>query len=353
MLVTAPYWRSDIHLAEDLVEEVARIIGYEKIPLTTLRQEMPRQNPEMLLKLKRRVRDILVGFGFQEVVTYSLTNNDVLGKLTPEPHPIEPSPIRLINPMTEEQGVLRTTLRAGLLATLVANRRFEEGGIRLFEVGRVYLAKPTDLPDEPEMLTGILAGDRLGKSWDTGNELVDLYDAKGVAEGLLSGLGAVASFLESNDESLAPGKRADILINGSKVGVLGEVHPKVLANFEITEPAYIFELALSALLSLASAQSVFKPLPRFPSVPRDIALVLDANIAHERVLDIITSFPLVTEVSLFDVYSGKQVPAGKKSLAYHIIFQSPDHTLTDEEADNILERITARLSKELKATLRA
>jgi phenylalanyl-tRNA synthetase beta chain len=257
-----------------------------------------------------------------------------------------------MNPMTEEQSCLRTTLRAGLLAALAANRRFEEGGIKLFELGRIYLRRDVNLPDEPDMLTGVLAGARYDKAWNTPDEVVDFYDAKGVVEGLLTSLGIKVSFIESNDETLASKKQAAVLVNGNPVGVLGEVHPKVLAAFELTEPAYLFELNITSLLPYTAAPVIYQVVPRFPAVPRDIAIVLDANVPHEKVRDVIVNFPLVSQVNLFDVYSGKQVPEGKKSLAYSIVFLSPDHTLTDDEVNGVMERIVARLNKEFGATLR-
>ncbi|GAI84471.1 unnamed protein product, partial [marine sediment metagenome] len=174
--VTAPYWRSDIHLAVDLIEEVARIIGYDKIPATMLSQPLPRQNPEPILNLKQKTGRILTGYGFQEVITYSLTGLEMLNKLLSEPHPLEPMPLHMANPMTTEREYLRPNLRANLLAVFSANRRHEDGGIRLFELGKVYLPRHNDLPDEPEVLGGILSGSRLEKSWQDKDELFDFYD---------------------------------------------------------------------------------------------------------------------------------------------------------------------------------
>jgi len=348
----APYWRSDIHIPEDLVEEVARITGYDKIPPAMLCEALPKQNPEPAFRLKRKLKDALTGYGLQEIVTYALTSEPLLKKVYPESNAVNPSPLYVMNPMTEEQSCLRTTLRAGLLAALAANRRFEEGGIRLFELGRIYLRRDINLPEEPDMLTGVLAGARYDKAWNTSDDVVDFYDAKGVVEGLLTRLGIKVSFIESNDETLATGKQAAVLVNGNPVGVLGEVHPKVLAAFELTEPAYLFELNITSLLPYTAAPVIYQVVPRFPAVPRDIAIVLDANVPHEKVRDVIVNFPLVSQVNLFDVYSGKQVPEGKKSLAYSIVFLSPDHTLTDDEVNGVMERIVARLNKEFGATLR-
>lgn len=353
VLVTAPYWRSDIHLAVDLIEEVARIMGYDSIPTTMLSQPIPRQNSEPIIGLKREVRRCLTGYGFQEVITYSLTSLEMLTKLSPEPHPLEPMPLRVANPMTAEQEYLRPNLRANLLATLSVNRRHEDGGIRLFELGKVYLPRPKDLPDEPEVLCGLLSGPRLEKSWQGGDELLDFFDAKAIAEGLLSQLGVEASFEQCSDKSLHSTKQAAIVIGGNRLGVVGELHPKVLQSFEVAEAAYLFEIDLVALLPFTTGHKMFKPIPRFPAIVRDIALVVDAEIAHQKVLDIIQSFPLVERVTIFDVYFGEQVPQGKKSLAYRITFQSPAHTLTDNEVNKVQQQILDKLSHDLGATLRA
>jgi len=350
--VTAPYWRSDIHQAVDLIEEVARIIGYDEIPATMLAQSVPRQSPEPILGLKQKVRYSLVGYGFQEVITYSLTSLEMLNRLLPEPHPIEPMPLRVANPMTLEQEYLRPNLRANLLAVLSANRRYEDSGIRLFELGKVYLPRPKDLPNEPEMLCGLLSGSRFEKSWHGGDDSFDFYDARGMVEGLLSQLDIDASFDESKDESLHPVKQAAIVIAGNQLGVVGELHSKLLEAFEIPGAAYLFEINLTALLPFSLGHKMFQPISRFPTIVRDIALVVDAGVIHHRVKDIINSFPLVKRVTIFDVYSGEQVPAGKKSLAYSITFQSPTHTLTDEEVNQVQQQILDKLSTELGATLR-
>ncbi len=351
--VTTPYWRSDISLTEDLIEEVARIIGYDEIPATMLSEAVPKQNPEPILKLKQEVRGSLIGYGFQEVITYSLTGLELLNKLLPEPHPLEPAPLRLANPMTADQEYLRPGLRANLLAALAANRRHEEGGIWLFELGKVYLPRPKDLPREPEMLCGILSGSKFGESWHGGNESLDFFDAKGIVEGLLRRLGVEADFKPGQDESLHPTKQAAIVIEDNRLGVLGEVHPKVLDAFEISESVYLFEIDLTALVPFTTGHKLFQPISRFPAIIRDIALVVDSGVTHRQALDIITGFPLVTGVALFDVYAGEQLPADKKSLAYRITFQSPSHTLTDAEVNKVQQQILDKLSKQLGATLRS
>ncbi len=351
--VTAPYWRSDIHLEADLIEEVARIVGYDKIPMTMLSRPLPRQDPEPSLGLKKKVGQSLVGYGFQEVITYSLTSREMLAKVLPGSCSLKALPLRVANPMTADQEYLRTSLRPNLLTALVANRRHEDGAIRLFELGRVYLARHNDLPGEPEVLGGLLSSTGLGKSWPGGDEHFSFFDAKGVVESLLARLGTPASFEESSDDGLRPGAQAAIVVAGDKLGVVGELHPKVAEAFEISGAVYLFEINLTALLPHTIGHKMFQPILRFPAVVRDIALVVDVKVTHQQVVDIIKSFPLVEKVALFDVYTGKQVPAGKKSLAYRLTFQSLTHTLTDKEANQVQQQILAKLSSELGASLRS
>ena len=352
VLVTVPYWRSDIHQVVDLIEEVARIISYDKIPTTMLSQPLPRQNPEPILSLKQEISRSLAGYGFQEVITYSLTSLEMLNKLSPDSHPVGPMPLRVANPMTADQEYLRPNLRPNLLAALSANQKHEDGSIRLFELGKVYLPRPKDLPDEPEVVCGILSGARFEESWRGGDESLDFYDAKGVVEGLLNQLAVEVSFEECHDESLHPSRQAAIVIGGSKLGVVGELHPKVLDAFDISGAVYLFELNVSALLPFTIGHKMFQPIPRFPPVVWDIALVVDAEITNQKVLNIINSFPLVEQATIFDVYTGEQVPPGKKSVAYRIVYQSPTHTLTDEEVNQVQQQILSKLSSELGATLR-
>jgi len=350
LLVTTPYWRSDISLEVDLIEEVARVIGYDSIPTTMLASPLPQQNPEPIIGLRKKVSQVLTGFGFQEVITYSLTNQEVMAKLYR--CPIEPEPIRLANAMTTEQDCLRTSLRGNLLIALATNRRHEDGAIMIFELGRVYLPRGNDLPDEPEVLCGLLSSSGAEKTWHGSKEPLDFFDAKGAVESLLSQLGIEASFEEGKDDGLRPGRQATIVVGGDRLWIVGELHPKVAEAFDITGEVYLFEMDVAALLPHNLGYKTFQPIPRFPAVVRDIALVLDNDVDHRQVVDIIQGFPLVKGVTLFDVYTGKQLPPGKKSLAYRISFQSTEHTLTDEEADKVQQKILKRLSGELGASLR-
>ncbi len=346
--VTVPYWRGDVKLAADLVEEVARIAGYDKIPTTMLSSPLPRQQPEAMMTLRERIRDILIGCGFQEVITYSLTSKEMLDKVAPVP-----PPLRLANPMSREQEYLRTSLRAGLLSTLSYNQKHEEDGIRFFEVSSVYLPREGDLPEEREMLAGVLSGPRLGLSWLGERGPLDYFDAKGTVEALLNGLGARASFEVVEDKGLHPGRRAGILVDGDQVGIIGELHPKVREAFDLSGEVYLFEIEVAKLLPPTLRMPRYQFISRFPAIVRDLAIVVNAQLPSQRAQDIIQGFPLVEQVALFDLYTGQPVPQGQKSLAYRVVFQSPNHTLTEEEVDRVQEGVVDRLCRELGATLRS
>ena len=356
ILVVTPYWRSDIRCSADLVEEVVRIIGYDQVPVTRLSSPLPQQESRLSLRvqrsnLKQRLGNILTGCGFQEILTYSLTSLERLQKISPRLK-LKFTSLKVANPMTKEQEYLRTTLRPGLLTTLVHNQRVEEGSIRLFEIGKIFLPQGNELPQEKEMLCAALSGPELELSWHGNKEQLNFFDAKGVVENLLNQLGLEATFGASDDESLLPGRAANIIIDADKVGIVGNLHPKVAQAFELSDAVYLIEMDIEKLLSKTIKVKQYQPIPRFPSITRDIALVIDKQVSYQQVEDVIRSFPLVKKVTLFDFYRGEQIPEGKKSFAIRIVYQSPEHTLTDEEVNRPHQRIVDRLHQELGATLR-
>ncbi|MDO8490984.1 MAG: phenylalanine--tRNA ligase subunit beta, partial [Dehalococcoidia bacterium] len=347
--VTAPYWRTDIRLPEDLVEEIARIQGYDRIPTTTVSGRVPQYAPQPLLSLKEDVRDILAGCGMQEIINYTLTSLPMLERVG-----ASTEALRLANPMSREQEYLRTSLRGGLLATLAVNQRYEAAGIRLFEIGKAFFPRPGDLPVEREIVVGVLSGPRAAGMWSAGEENLDFFDAKGIVETLLQRLGVSAGFEQADDSFFVGGRCARVVAGAKPLGLLGQVRPETACSFDLAlRPAYVFEIDLGVLLTLAERTRSFRPLPRLPGTIRDLALVLEADIPNLKVLEIIKSFPVVAQMALFDVYTGKQLPPGKKSLAYRLVYQASDRTLTDQEVDQIQARILKRLSQELGATLRS
>ncbi len=351
--VYSPYWRTDVSLDVDLIEEVARIIGYDELPTAMLAHTLPPQDIAPIIGLKRNVRQYLTGAGFQEIISYSLTSLEVLKRLWPVSGSPKPMPLRMANPMTVDQEYLRTTLRAGLLEAVAANRRHDEGSIRIFELGRVYLPQPDALPIEPEVLCAVLHGPGQEKSWSGEGRPFDFFDAKGLAEGLLGKLGVVATYAPGRNEDFRAGSHAVILVEGRKLGLVGQVHPAVSQSFDIFGPVYLLQLDLTGLLPHTLSLPGYQAVPRYPAVVRDAALVVDSAVSHHQLAAAMSGFPLVSGVSLFDVYSGKQLPPGKKSLAYRLTFRSADHTLTDDEADKVLKQILENLAAEFGTTLRA
>ncbi|HXY74240.1 MAG TPA: phenylalanine--tRNA ligase subunit beta, partial [Dehalococcoidales bacterium] len=336
----------------DVVEEVVRIQGYDKIPTTLLAQPIPRQDASAATVLKRRLRTLMTGLGFQDIVSYSLISMDSIVKLSPQNKKPELLPVHLYNAMTQENEYLRPSLRPNLLGAVAINKAFIDDGLRLFEMGKVYLNKEADLPDEPDMLCGILAGKRAPRSWQGESANFDFFDAKGVVETLLGQLGINAKFELSQDESLHPARQVSVIIDGKQVGVVGEVHPAVAGHFEIPDTAFLFELNVKSLM-LHTGYKQYQALTKFPATVRDIAIVVDADVPNQKAIDIIKVVGLVTDVALFDVYAGNHVAAGKKSLAYRITYQSPTRTLTDDEVNNVQKAILKRLGNELGATLRS
>jgi len=352
-VVRVPYWRTDVRIADDVAEELARIIGYDELPITTLRGAIPPAQPQPSRELREQVKDILAAAGMQEVIAYSLTNIESLAKVLPPEELNERPPLRVANPMSHQQEYLRTTLRASLLETLVSNLRHRQGRIGLFEVARVYLPRPEELPQEVESLAGALTGDRPDRWGQPTGEPVDLHDAKAYLEFLFDRLELAVTYHDGEDFALVPGRTAEIQLDGQRVGLMGQVHPGVATAFDIEQDVYLFEVDLETLVPHVGKPRLYQPLSRFPAVEEDIAIVVDEGVTAAQAQAIIEAFPLVQRAALFDVYTGPPVPAGKKSLAYSVAYQSPDHTLSDAEVNRERRRILDRLKGQVGAVLRS
>lgn len=350
--VTSPFWRADANLDVDLIEEVARTVGYDRIPTTMMCAPIPPYRPSPELWLKEALAGVLTACGLQEVINYSLTSRDSLARVSTNAGLDGPAPVMIANPMSREFECLRTSLRPRLIANVASNQRFQDR-IGLFEIGRVYMGRKDDLPHESEILGVVLSGSSQPVSWRTKERSWDFYDVKGVAEAIFARLGVEASFVPATGPGLREGRCADMLAGSIRLGTLGELHPKVLENFKAEGPVFLLELDLERLLPVVSREFKYNPLPRFPSVSRDTALIIDRSVKYEEVLALVKGLPLVTQVVLFDVYEGGQVPKGKKSIAFRVVYQSPDHTLTDEEVNQVQQQMVDALSANLGALLRA
>jgi phenylalanyl-tRNA synthetase beta chain len=357
--VTVPYYRLDVEIAADLVEEVARIYGYDKIPDTLLRDELPPQRRNEPLEAERLVRDLLVGSGLSEVITYSLTNLDSVAKLKPGPEELNPANyIRVANPLSSEREYMRRTLMNSLLETLRDNLRFLDR-VAIFEIARVYLPQPDQqLPDEPRRLCIAMSGPRHHTHWTgAGAGQLDFYDLKGIVEMLLDRLRITGyRFAPMVHATFQQGRAAKLSIDDTTIGVIGEVDPSVRESFDLpVQRVCLLELDLEALLAEAPSLYYYQPVSRFPAATRDLALIVDEGLPAVQVRDAIVEAggSLLHSVELFDVYRGEPIPAGKKSLAYTIAFQAMDRTLTDEEVNQLQTKMQKKLQNVFGAQLRA
>jgi phenylalanyl-tRNA synthetase beta chain len=368
--VTIPSHRPDVTRPVDLVEEIGRIWGYDRFPPTLLQDELPPQRPNVRLECAERVRDLLVGCGLDEVITYSLVDIADEGRLRPQGPPPDPSRyLRLKNPLSADRAYLRQTLLPSLLRTLRDNLRFQER-VAIFEIGAVYL--PVDgelLPDEPLRLGIVMTGPREPRSWlpDRQTTPLGFYDLKGVVEALLAGLGLSGTFerpVRGEPRSAAewriidafhPGRCAQVSVNGTFLGIMGELHPLVREAFDLPQqPVAALEFDMEALLGLWGAPRRMTPISLHPPVYEDLSVVVDEETPAVRVRDLIaqTGAPLLRSVVLFDVYRGEQIGPGKKSLAYRLTYQADDRTLTDQDVARVREKIVRRLEREIGAAIR-
>jgi len=357
MKATPPSFRIDINESIDLIEEVARLYGYNQIAATLpLIPATPPKRDKALL-LDQRVKDCLTQQGYHEIINYSFISPAELNCLNLSAQDHRQKTLKILNPLTEEQSIMRTTLIPGLLTTMKKNINQKNLNLKLFEVGTIFLTQGKDkLPQEKKMLAALATGLYQEEAWNSEKRDADFYDLKGCLENLLKKLLITNySFSPCQDSPfLNPSKSLNLMVNHEKAGVLGEVHPQLLEDYQLPQKVYLLEISLSPLLTHFSEQRKFRPLPKYPPVYRDIALVVDEVISAQKVLDTIYKFnnKFIEEIMIFDYYKGKPIPAGKKSLAYRLKYQSYDHTLTDKEVNTLYEALINALHQELDAEIR-
>ncbi len=356
--ITIPSHRLDVTRPIDLVEEIGRVWGYDRFPTTLIRDELPPQRANPRLEGAERVRDILTGCGLDEIITYSMVDIEDEGNLEAGGANAEVRYLRVRNPLSTERAYLRQTLLPSSLHTVRENLRFLDR-VMTFEIGAVYLpVEGQTLPDEPRRLVIVMTGPREGQSWLAGQDRtpLDFYDLKGVVETLLAGLGLEGTFEPGEHPALHPGRCAQLTVGGDVVGAMGELHPSVRESFELPrQPVCALEFDLDKLLETWGAPRTMAPISVHPPVYEDLALVVDEDTPAARVRELIvqTGGTLVRSVVLFDLYRGEQVGASKKSLAYRLIYQADNRTLTDREVSKLRDKIVRRLERELGATLRS
>ena len=365
--VTVPSYRLDVTQPADLIEEIARVWGYERLPSTLIRDEMPPQRDNLRLQVEELTRDILVGAGLQEVITYPLTTPAAEARLFPSQGVDATAYVALANPMTSDRTHMRRHLEASLLETMRSHLRFVER-VAIFEVGRVYLKiEGQELPDEEPRLALAMTGPRgLGGWLGREAEPLDFFDLKGVIETLLARLGVEGVvYRPVESPTFQPGRTAQIVVpsavnssaGGDEVlGVFGELAAAVREAFDLpAQRVALGVLSLRPLIARAGRIRKLAPISPYPAVKEDLAFIVDRSVAADRVERLIREAGgrLLQNVLLFDVYQGPPVPSGKRSLAYALTYQALDRTLTDEDVTIVRERIVRRLNQAIGAELRA
>ncbi|PKO47009.1 MAG: phenylalanine--tRNA ligase subunit beta [Betaproteobacteria bacterium HGW-Betaproteobacteria-4] len=352
-LVTPPTWRFDIEIEEDLIEEIARLHGYDNIPAPA-----PRGNMKMMVQPEAqrpaaRVRQLLVDRGYQEVVNFAFVEEaweaDFAGKTA------EADLIRLANPIASQMAVMRSTLFGGLIANLVTNLKRKQNRVRLFETGRTFErdAAATPVPGFAQTwkLSGLAYGGALPEGWGSAARKVDFFDMKGDLEALLAP--AQLRFEKLVHPALHPGRAARVILDGREIGCLGEVHPEWVQKYDLPLAPVVFELDFDAVKS--AQVPAYTEVSKFPPVIRDLAIVVDQNLSLQTLLDGLKGqdFDLIQDVQLFDVYVGKGVPENKKSLAFRIVMQDTQRTLQDSEVDAAMRQLVFCFEQAFGAQLRA
>lgn len=346
-----PTYRGDITHETDLVEEVARIFGYDNIPATLPVARLLPGSPGKLSGIRGKVKEILVNSGFFEVVNYSFISKDNFSLAGPA----EKQGVTVLNPITEDQVVMRDSLLPSLLENLKFNISRKNEQVRIFEFAPAFISNGK-LPQEKWKASGLMYGSRYGEGWNSPKEPVDFFDIKGVMERLLEGVGIASGFefVPGGFALLHPGKAALLKVGNRPAGVLGEVHPDLMEKFDLKRPAYLFELDIDAIIDMFGGTRKYRQLPRFPESARDIAFISEDGILFSEIISSIERLDtkLIERVELFDVYCGSNIPQGRRSLAVRVTYRSKEGTLTAQEVDDIHSRVIKELVDRFKAEIR-
>ncbi|MGO3408995.1 phenylalanine--tRNA ligase subunit beta [Marinomonas sp.] len=346
----APSHRFDIAIEADLIEEVARIYGYDNLP-SSMPQAAVNFTPQSESKTPIQVlRSVLVAHGYQEAITYSFIDPVLSKQFLPD---IEPVP--LANPISADMGVMRPSLIPGLVKAYLHNQNRQQSRVRLFETGRRFIGTVDALDelDQQQQISGLIAGSRDSEAWYHNGDKVDFYDLKAHVDALFDlNDGRQPTYERSQCEFLHPGRSADVFVDGEFVGILGELHPQLSKTLGANQPLYVFDIALAAVIDAKLPE--YKAISKFPEVRRDLALLVDRSVPVADLEKVISEFAgdAFKEVLVFDVYQGQGIDETKKSVALGLTWQHPSHTLSDEEVNNSVETIVAALAEKLGAVVR-
>jgi len=358
LIITAPSWRQDITCDADISEEIARMHGFKNIAAHLPRLNLVQGRQMVIEDVRDEIQDYMAAAGLDEVMTYSFIHANAFDKLQLSADDSRRKAIEIINPISDEFKTMRTTMAPSLLATAAYNLARQNTKVGIFEVGRTFIPKSlpiTEFPEEHRVLCAVLSGKRNELNWNESHEDVDFYDMKGILEGLMEKL-QVADYnlVPAMEPFLHPGKSCAIECGGAIIGYFGEVHPTVQENFELGAVAYLLEIQIEPLVVGATTIPKYQRLPKFPSTSRDIAVVVPAEVTMAQLDKVVhdNGGKLLTEVKVFDLYTGKQVAKGCKSMAFNLTFQDNDRTLTDADIDVLIKKIVDVIGETFQAKLR-
>ncbi len=348
-----PSYRHDLGLEEDLIEEIARIYGYDRLPVALPVGELSARPPEREDRLLARTRRVLEALGFYEIITYSFISPDHLSALELPSGDRRLAALRLSNPLSEAQSVMRTTLLPGLLDTARFNYFREVSRLKIFELGRVFFPGKEDLPEERLHLGFLIFGSARPGFWAEKVPPADVYDLKGILERLLAewNLEGLAIRPGSEEVFLKGGWSFSLVASGRRVGWAGALKGYVRARFELPDPVWVAEIDLSALLDLPEKPKLYRKLPRYPATSRDLTLIISDSLPAGEILQFIRNLdiPYLERVEVVDVYRGEPIPKGEKSLTLRFLYRSPERTLKDEEVNRIQEEVSERIMAHFRA----
>jgi len=353
LTVTVPVRRNDIHIPADLLEEIARIYGYDELPTTLPTGRMTMGTLTSAQKLMRATRHSLEGLGLNQAISYALTTEDKAKMFLMQ----DSETTQLAWPMSVDHAVLRMNVVTGLLDDIAYNSARKVKDVALYEQGRVFYREDgTDRPSEQEHIAGAITGTLMPAGWNQPAQEVDFYQIKGIVEAYLKDMavnGDVTYEANTDMPEMHPGRTADILVHGHRIGFMGQVHPTIAKQFKIGA-TYVFELNLQAIIDMPKQENQYDVISRYPAITRDIAMLVADDVTNEQIVDLIEKRggAFLQSVKLFDVYDGVKVPKGKKSLAYTLTYQDKNETLVDDAVTQAFEKVEKRLQDDLGAEIR-
>lgn len=356
--VQIPTRRGDITIFEDMLEEIARMYGYDHLPYTLPASPSKPGGLSIAQQLKRNVNRFMQGAGYMETITYSLTNEERTNMfISPDIKEYEIHPVRLAMPMSEDHAYLRASIIPELLGTIAYNRARKQANLAYYEIGSIFLSEEKEITKQPEenvRLSGVITGNMIDHKWQQEKKTVDFFAVKGLMEQLFDYIRIPVTFSKATITDMHPGRCATLSVDEEVIGYIGQVHPRVARDFD-SKDTYMFDVNFDRILALYERKEQFNAIPKYPAITRDVAFIVNEEIVAGDILQVIKKVgsPLVTEVEVFDVYQGEHLEENQKSIAYHLHYQDPSRTLKDKDVDKLHKTIIEKVNETFDSFVRS